>query len=85
MLARCVLAALAGGAALQVLGSPVAGGSQARRRDVPASHVMLERHLSHWSQQWTKRDKVAASTLLPMRIGLKQSNLESGHDLLMDM
>ncbi|KAI1455382.1 Pro-kumamolisin, activation domain-containing protein [Annulohypoxylon moriforme] len=34
---------------------------------------------------WTKRDVVHPSAVLPMRIGLKQSNLHRGHDLLMDV
>jgi tripeptidyl-peptidase-1 len=32
-----------------------------------------------------KRELVDAEALLPVRIGLKQSNLDAGHDRLMDM
>lgn len=29
--------------------------------------------------------RVSAEVMLPMRIGLKQSNLQAGHDKLMDL
>ncbi len=83
MFLRCVLAALAAGAAFDVLASPVA--SLGKKRDVPATHVLHERHLPHWSRQWSKREKVDSSSLLPMRIGLRQSNLDAGHERLMDV
>ncbi len=83
MLLRTVLLAPATGLAFDAHGSPVA--PSAKKREVPRSHVLHERHLPHWSQRWTKRDKVDGSAMLPMRIGLKQSNLEAGHDRLMDM
>lgn len=35
--------------------------------------------------QWMKRDRIASTTLLPVRIGLSQGNLEKGHDFLMDV
>ncbi|KAI9641697.1 hypothetical protein NHQ30_009553 [Ciborinia camelliae] len=35
--------------------------------------------------QWMKRDRIASTTLLPVRIGLAQGNLEKGHDFLMDV
>ncbi|KAF7959745.1 hypothetical protein EAE96_001354 [Botrytis aclada] len=35
--------------------------------------------------QWMKRDRIASTTLLPVRIGLTQGNLEKGHDFLMDV
>jgi len=34
---------------------------------------------------WLKTEKVPSDSILPMRIGLVQSNLEKGHDLLMDV
>jgi tripeptidyl-peptidase-1 len=55
------------------------------RRQVPSSHSLHERHLPHWSEQWTKRSKVLDTQILPMRIGLKQGNLGEGHNKLMDM
>ncbi|KAG9949310.1 aorsin, partial [Aureobasidium melanogenum] len=36
-------------------------------------------------QGWLKTEKVPTGSVLPMRIGLIQSNLEKGHDLLMDV
>lgn len=51
---------------------------------VPANHVLHEKRHSH-SPFWTKRDRVAADAVLPMRIGLKQSNLDKLYDHLMDV
>lgn len=34
---------------------------------------------------WTEGKRLDGSTILPMRIGLTQSNLDYGHDLLMQM
>ena len=55
------------------------------KRRVPTTHVLHERHLSGNLEGWVKRGLADAKSLLPMRIGLKQSNLDEGHDLLMDM
>ncbi|KUI69579.1 Tripeptidyl-peptidase sed1 [Cytospora mali] len=55
------------------------------RREIPATHVLHERHLSPISQRWTKKEKVSPEATLPMRIGLKQSNLQAGHDKLMEL
>ena len=35
--------------------------------------------------RWTKRDRVPRNKLLPMRIGLTQSNLENAYDHLLDV
>lgn len=32
---------------------------------------------------WTKRDRLESTAMVPVRIGLTQSNLEKGYDLLM--
>ena len=85
MLFRCLVTALAGGMALEALASPVARDTAAKKRAVPASHTLHERHMPHWGRKWTKKDRVPAGTQLPMRIGLKQSNLEAGHNKLMSM
>jgi tripeptidyl-peptidase-1 len=37
------------------------------------------------SSAWQKRSRVHGDVKLPMRIGLTQSNLDNGHDLLMDV
>lgn len=87
MLLHSLVAALAGGLVLQTVASPVTyevAGVQ-RKREVPVTHALHERHLPHWEGQWQKRSKVPDHQVLPMRIGLKQSNLEAGHDKLMEM
>jgi len=76
MLPQVLLAALAAGLALA---SPL------KRREVPDTHRLHERHLPHWSARWTKRSKVPSTEMLPMRIGLKQSNLEAGAERLYEM
>ncbi len=85
MLLRCVLVALAGGLVLETAASPLARDIVQKKRDVPSSHVQHERHVPHLSRRWTKRDKLSPSTMLPMRIGLKQFNIEAGHDRLMEI
>lgn len=35
--------------------------------------------------RWVKRDRIPRNAILPVRIGLTQSNLEKGHDFLMDV
>lgn len=60
----------------------------ARRLDtraVPDTHALHERAMPHWGRKWEKSGRVSSNTILPMRIGLKQANLDKGHDLLMDM
>lgn len=52
---------------------------------VPKSHVLHEKRDATTSHQWVKREQIPSSAILPMRIGLKQQNLENGHDYLMDM
>ncbi|KAK5111656.1 Tripeptidyl-peptidase sed1 [Meristemomyces frigidus] len=48
----------------------------------PSSHVLHERRdLS--SSPWIKRDRLHPDVKLPMRIGLTQSSLDQGYDLLM--
>jgi tripeptidyl-peptidase-1 len=49
---------------------------------VPNSHALHERR-EVASSQWVKREKIPSLELLPMRIGLKQRNLDRGYDLLM--
>lgn len=84
MLRKSLLAALAAGLALEVVASPVAHDG-ALKRDVPATHALHERHAPHWGRKWAKRAKVPGHAVLPMRIGLKQSNMEAGHEKLMDL
>lgn len=87
MLFQSIIGALAASLILEVRSSPVTLEHHEIRmkREVPSSHRLHERHLDHWSQQWTKRSKVSDTQILPMRIGLKQYNIEAGYDKLMDM
>lgn len=50
-----------------------------------SNHVVHEKRTPISYKTWAKRDAVPADMSLPMRIGLKQSNLDRGHDLLMDV
>jgi tripeptidyl-peptidase I len=47
--------------------------------------VIHEHHEKVHLEGWVEREHADPSALLPMRIGLKQSNIQKGHDLLMDM
>jgi tripeptidyl-peptidase-1 len=68
----------------EVLGTPLTNGAAGlKKKDV--SHKLHERHLPGLSKSWVKRSKVYESHVLPMRIGLKQRNLEAGHDKLMEL
>ena len=51
---------------------------------VPNSHVVHEKR-EVTSSQWVKREKLSSRAVLPMRIGLKQRNLDRGDDFLMDV
>jgi tripeptidyl-peptidase-1 len=51
---------------------------------IPPHHEVHEERESLPSR-WTKRDRVGSHKLLPMRIGLTQTNLETGYDSLMDV
>ncbi|KAI1266121.1 peptidase S8/S53 domain-containing protein [Xylariaceae sp. FL1019] len=55
------------------------------KRHVPHTHVSHEKRDVVQSRAWSKVERAKSDALLPMRIGLKQPNLESGHDLLMDI
>jgi tripeptidyl-peptidase-1 len=46
-------------------------------------HVLHERREP--SENWVKSDRVHSDVKLPMRIGLVQDNLDSGHELLMQV
>jgi tripeptidyl-peptidase-1 len=80
MLFQRLTIALATGLAIGVSASDISV-----KREIPSSHVVHERQMEHWALSWTKRSKVPDSALLPMRIGLKQSNLEQGRSLLAEM
>ena len=56
---------------------------------VCAAPANVQRHVLHQkrapSHNWIKRDRVHSELTLPMRIGLTQSNLDKGHELLMEV
>lgn len=47
----------------------------------PVTHVIHEKRESA-PGTWVKRSRVDPAVLLPVRIGLRQNNLEKGHKLL---
>jgi tripeptidyl-peptidase-1 len=55
------------------------------KRTVPLTHVRHEKRTLGQGSAWSKVKRAKSEAVLPMRIGLKQANLMSGHDLLMDM
>lgn len=46
-------------------------------------HIVHEKR--HVPNDWIKKEKIEPDAVLPMRIGLVQSNLEKGYDLLLDV
>lgn len=85
--------ALLGSLALEVAASPVGQpnvvvgppSAQNHRRSIPATHAVHERQLPHWAKVWRRTEAVPRNAQLPMRIGLKQSNMQEGHDLFMSI
>ena len=63
---------------------PVSSSSDSSKR-APSSHVVHETLEKRHVESWTRIERADATANLPMRIGLKQSNLDQGHQLLMDM
>ncbi|KAN0096089.1 subtilisin-like protein [Hyaloscypha variabilis] len=49
-----------------------------------ANHVVHERR-DAIPKSWIKRDRIDANVELPVRIGMTQSNLDKGHELLMEV
>jgi tripeptidyl-peptidase-1 len=82
---RSLVATLGIGLTLEVLASPLQRSDALKKREVPNTHTIHERHTPAMAQQWTKQDKLPARAILPIRIGLKQSNLAIGHDRLIEM
>jgi tripeptidyl-peptidase-1 len=50
----------------------------------PISHVVHEER-SVPSKDWMKGARIEKSAVIPLRIGLTQTNLEKGYDFLMDV
>lgn len=78
---------LTSGMVLETLAGPISEQFNGARtkREVPSSHSLHERHVPQSAKTWAKRSKCPDTQILPMRIGLKQHNLEAGHEKLMDM
>lgn len=51
----------------------------------PAPHYELHERRDVIPTSWTQGKRLDGSTLLPVRVGLTQSNVDYGHDLLMEM
>jgi tripeptidyl-peptidase-1 len=51
---------------------------------IPPHYEVHERRET-LSSRWIKRDRVESHKLLPMRIGLAQTNLDDGYEYLMDV
>ncbi|MCJ1286094.1 hypothetical protein MMC26_005437 [Xylographa opegraphella] len=49
-----------------------------------ATHAIHERR-DYTPTSWVKRDRILPTTTIPVRVGLRQSNLEKGYDFLMDV
>ncbi|KAI1214352.1 subtilisin-like protein [Annulohypoxylon truncatum] len=78
---------LAGLSVLEVLAAPPFHnhGSSRPRRGIPDTHIQHEKRTAVQARSWTKVQRAVPEAILPMRVGLKQQNLQSGHDLLMDI
>jgi tripeptidyl-peptidase I len=51
---------------------------------ITTSHVVHEKRHAP-PLKWVKRDRISSEAILPMRVGLRQSNLENAHSYLMDV
>ncbi|KAK3321723.1 Pro-kumamolisin, activation domain-containing protein [Apodospora peruviana] len=60
-------------------------GTRTPKRRIPPSHRLHERHTPENLEAWVRREPADSRAILPIRIGLKQSNLDTGHNLLMDI
>lgn len=53
---------------------------------IPSSHALHEkRETQSIEVQWVKRGRIPTRATLPMRVGLRQENLENGYNFLMDV
>lgn len=50
----------------------------------PIKHVLHEER-TVLSRDWTKGARIEKSAVIPMRIGLTQTNLDKGYDYLMEV
>lgn len=66
-------------------GHAVRDASSSAGRRIPPSHIVHERHEPRHTEGWTRAERADQDAILPMRIGLKQSNVDLGHELLMNL
>lgn len=66
--------------AILLLGAAVAGVF-----GVPTSHLERHERRDVVPTSWREGKRLAGSASLPVRIGLTQSNLDHGHNLLMEL
>ncbi|XXG96353.1 hypothetical protein Hte_002635 [Hypoxylon texense] len=75
-------------AAVQVIAAPPfhnPHGSGSSKRSIPDTHIQHEKRTAVQARSWTKVERAVPDAVLPMRIGLRQQNLQSGHDLLVEI
>ncbi|CAK7262473.1 hypothetical protein SEPCBS57363_000062 [Sporothrix epigloea] len=53
------------------------------KRVIPDTHMLHERQPKSWASRWERTKRAAPDAILPMRIGLKQRNVDDGHNRLM--
>lgn len=70
--------------AFKVWASLLVSAALAQALAIPEHHEVHEKRDS-LHPRWTKRDRVEPHKLFPMRIGLTQTNLDRGHEYLMDV
>ncbi len=62
------------------------GALAAQAAAVPHSaNLVVHERRDAVSKDWIQRDRLDTTVELPVRIGLTQSNLDKGHDLLMEV
>lgn len=49
------------------------------RRVIPNTHTLHERQPATWARRWERTERAPADAMLPMRIGLKQRNVDDGN------
>ncbi|KAJ8120386.1 hypothetical protein ONZ43_g2894 [Nemania bipapillata] len=65
--------------------APPTTASQPSKRMIPHTHIQHEKRTAVQGGAWAKVERAKREAFLPMRIGLKQPNLEDGHNLLMEI
>lgn len=71
---------------MQLLTFTILGALAAQAAAVPftTTHAVHERR-DYIPEAWIKKGRIDSAAEIPARIGLTQSNLHKGHDLLMDV